>query len=83
VLAADVEPLLDESGEHVTTGLVRTPGGEIIVVVGGVTLGQPAEDGDRLVFDHTFDGAAVDAMADSVPSLLIDGLTPAQWRAGS
>jgi hypothetical protein len=80
VLESDVEPLLDENGRLVTTGVVLTPGGELLVMVGGVRLGQPAEDGDRLVFDHDFDAAAVNLIADSVPSLLINDMTPAQWR---
>jgi chitodextrinase len=55
---ADVQALLQEAGEP-TTFAIRQEDGGLLVRVGGITLGQPAEVDGKLVFDHNFSADAI------------------------
>lgn len=55
---ADVRALLAEDGNPSTFAFVQQDG-ELLVRVGGVTLGTPAEVDGKLVFDHDFPAEAV------------------------
>lgn len=87
----DVKALRQEDGEA-TTFAISQDDGELLVRVGGITLGQPAEVNGKLVFDHDFPADAIavltsrsatrKAVVGATPITELDDSAFATWRSG-
>lgn len=88
---SDVRALLAEDGSPSTFAFVQQDG-ELLVRVGGVTLGAPTEENGKLVFDHDFPAEAIALLKSrSATRKAVVGDTPiadledtefAAWRPG-
>jgi hypothetical protein len=88
---ANVKALRQEAGEPTTYAIVQDDG-ELLVRVGGVTLGVPVEVDGKLVFDHDFPGDAIAVLTSRAATRAVvvgdataaslDDSAFAEWRSG-